>query len=317
MKILTLAANPLHMTPLALDMEVRSIREKIRASSHRDSVELVSRWAVQPDDLQQALLEERPTVVHFSGHGTGAEQIVLVHADGTPRPVSKHALVRLFGAIGHDIRVVVLNACHSEPQAAGLIEVVDCAIGMSHEIGDEAATIFAAALYRGIAFGQSMKVAFDLGVNALELEGVPEERTPQLLMKAGVASDRLVLVDDAMPAGIGHTPRPILTGAATRRPRQVGEVVFCFVSWSQPCQMMMPIITSLSQAAPTGVDVKLVNAEGDEEAMARAMGVNVYPTTLFLKDGYVLKRVTGRLSERQLADELSVHFGVSPRRPMT
>ena len=43
---------------------------KIRSAEYRDTLELVSAWAVRPDDLQQLLLQHQPHVVHFSGHGS-------------------------------------------------------------------------------------------------------------------------------------------------------------------------------------------------------------------------------------------------------
>ena len=47
-KILFLAANPEGTTQLALDKEIREIDAKIRASEFRDSLQLVSHWAVRP-----------------------------------------------------------------------------------------------------------------------------------------------------------------------------------------------------------------------------------------------------------------------------
>jgi hypothetical protein len=55
---------------LALDEECREITAKIRSTDHRDAIELIAAWAVRPSDLQQLLLQHRPQVVHFSGHGT-------------------------------------------------------------------------------------------------------------------------------------------------------------------------------------------------------------------------------------------------------
>lgn len=46
-----LAADPVDQDPLRLDEEVRTISHMVRASDYRDSVELVSRWAVRPLDL--------------------------------------------------------------------------------------------------------------------------------------------------------------------------------------------------------------------------------------------------------------------------
>src|SRR5207237_123739 len=147
--------------------EIRAITAKIRASEDRDKLELVSAWAVRPDDLQQLLLQHRPHVVHFSGHGSTAEQVILKDQNGQPKPVSKPALVGLFRVLRDNVRVVVLNACHSGPQAEAIAEVIDCAIGMNTEIGDQAAIIFAAAFYQALGFGRDVQTAFDLGVNAL------------------------------------------------------------------------------------------------------------------------------------------------------
>jgi hypothetical protein len=73
-KVLFLAANPAGTQPLKLDEEIRQITAKIRAAEFRDSLELVACWAVRPDDLLQALLEVKPHVVHFSGHGSKAQE---------------------------------------------------------------------------------------------------------------------------------------------------------------------------------------------------------------------------------------------------
>src|SRR4051812_18998986 len=95
-KVLFLAANPAGTLPLTLDEEIRQITAKVRASEHRDSLELVSRRAVRPDDLLRALLEVRPHVVHFSGHGSCATELILLDDRGDPKPVSQEALVHVF-----------------------------------------------------------------------------------------------------------------------------------------------------------------------------------------------------------------------------
>jgi hypothetical protein len=193
-KILFLAANPTGTTQLALDEECRQITEKIRAADHRDSLELITRWAVRPEDLLQHFNEHRPHVVHFSGHGTLTEEIVLLDKNRNPMTVPAPALKQLFATLKDNIRVVVLNACFSKPQAAAITEVVDCAVGMNKGIGDDAAIAFAAAFYQAIGFGRSVQVAFDSGKTALMLAGIPEEKTPELLCRTGVDPAVLVLV---------------------------------------------------------------------------------------------------------------------------
>jgi len=69
--ILFLAADPSRGSQLELGEECRAIQGEIRAAKFRDDVRLQSRWAVRPDDLLQALNEDAPLVLHFSGHGSG------------------------------------------------------------------------------------------------------------------------------------------------------------------------------------------------------------------------------------------------------
>jgi hypothetical protein len=193
-KALFLASNPKGTTSLELDREIREITEKIRAAEYRDSIDLISAWAVRPDDLLQLLNEHKPQIVHFSGHGSQSGEIILVDSRGEPKPVNPAAVKALFQTLKGDIRVVILNACYSKIQAEAITQVVDCAIGMNDAIGDGAAIAFAASFYRAIGFGLSIKQAFDQGIVVLLLEGIPEESKPELLVKEGVDPEKIVLI---------------------------------------------------------------------------------------------------------------------------
>lgn len=159
-KILFFASNPKDVTPLNLDEEIRSITTKIRASEHRDALDLISRWAVRPDDLLQELNTHKPTVVHFSGHGSSSGELVLMDDLRQAKTVSPDALKALFSTLRDNVRLVVLNACYSKTQAEAIAQVIDCVIGMNTSIGDNAAITFAASFYRAIGFGCSVKESF-------------------------------------------------------------------------------------------------------------------------------------------------------------
>jgi len=193
--VLFLAANPDGGTRLALDQESRSIREKIRSSDFPNALEFKTEWAVRPDDLLQYLNEYRPHVVHFSGHGSTSEELILHNELDQAKPVSKAALRAVFIALKDNIRVVILNACYSRPQAETIAEVIDCVVGMNQAIGDQAAIKFAASFYRAVGFGRSVQDAFDQGRAALMLEGLPEENTPELLVRAGVNPQTVFLIN--------------------------------------------------------------------------------------------------------------------------
>jgi hypothetical protein len=53
-------------------------------------------------------------------------------------------------------RVVVLNACYSDVQADALCSVVDCVIGMTGAIHDDAARSFAMSFYRALGSRRSV-----------------------------------------------------------------------------------------------------------------------------------------------------------------
>jgi len=194
-KILFVSANPAGMPQLKLDKEAREIEAKIRAAEYRDSLELITKWAVRPDDLLQALNQHQPHIVHFSGHGNPTEEIVLLDELGKPKPVSKEALVHLFRALKDNIRVVILNACFARPQAEAITEEIDCAVGMMRAIGDNAAITFSASFYRAIGFGRSIKQPFDQGIAALLLDGSLQGKTPVLVSGKNTAPDKVFLIN--------------------------------------------------------------------------------------------------------------------------
>jgi hypothetical protein len=68
---------------------------------------------------------------------------------------------------------------------------------MNRAIGDEAAIVFAAAFYQAVGFGHSVKKAFESGITALMLEGIPEKKTPELLLRKGVNPSAIFLIEPA------------------------------------------------------------------------------------------------------------------------
>ncbi|MBV7334660.1 hypothetical protein KFU94_41770 [Chloroflexi bacterium TSY] len=180
-KILFLAANPTDTNRLRLDEETRSIDAALRQAEFRDRFDIRQHWAVRISDLQELLLRHRPDIVHFSSHGSNASEIILQDINGESKAVPADALSNLFRILKDNIGCVVLNTGYSEEQGAAIAEHIDCVIGMSDNITDKAAGIFASAFYRGLGFGRSLKTAFELGCLNLELMNLPEQNVPQLI----------------------------------------------------------------------------------------------------------------------------------------
>jgi hypothetical protein len=180
-----LAANPLSSARLAIDEEARQITERVRLSRDRDDFDIITCLAVRPMDLLQYLNQHSPQIVHFSGHGERTGEILLAAGDGTGRPVSAAALGELFRVANDDVRVIVLNACHSAAAVREIGRHVDYIVGMRAPITDETATIFAASFYSALGFGQPVPRAFEQAVAVVGLHGVAGAQIPELVSRTG------------------------------------------------------------------------------------------------------------------------------------
>lgn len=180
-RILFLAANPSDTDPLRLGAEVRAIDRSLRGAEFRDRFELEQQWAVRMEELQDHLLRYQPDIVHFSGHGSTASEIILEDEDGESHPVPRETLGELFSLLKDNIRCVLLNACYSEGQAHAIAQSIDCVIGMSDAISDEAAIDFSSAFYRALGYGRNVQMAYALAVNQIAMAGIEEADVPVLL----------------------------------------------------------------------------------------------------------------------------------------
>lgn len=196
-RILFLASNPKDIHPLKLDKELRAIDAKIQIGKHRDAFDLRSQWAVTPDDLQEALLRFSPHIVHFSGHGSLNEEIMLQDEARNSKPVGKQALIKLFGILHDNVRVVVLNSCYSHTQAEAISEIIDFTIGTSKAVKDSAAIGFASSFYRALSFGRTVREAFELATNQLELSNIAGSDIPRFFVRPGADPNATLVVTSA------------------------------------------------------------------------------------------------------------------------
>lgn len=180
-KILFLAANPSDRTRLRVEEEVREIDEALRKAEFRDKFEIEKCGAVRISDLQTYLLRYKPDVVHFSGHGNQASELIFEDHSGSSKAVSIDALSKLFYILKGDIQCIILNACYTEQQAIAIAEHINYVIGMSNAITDRSAISFASAFYQAIGFGKDIQTAFNLGCIELELADIDGQHIPKLI----------------------------------------------------------------------------------------------------------------------------------------
>lgn len=141
-----------------------------------DYYNLVSAWTVTPDSFQTEILKRKPTILHFSGHGK-ANGIYLQDSKGEDKFVNGTALTNFFKVFTKrfPIKCVFLNSCYSEEQAETIGKYVKYVIGMNKAVDNMSAIKFSTAFYRTYAREQDMEFAFDLAVNAIQLDASLED----------------------------------------------------------------------------------------------------------------------------------------------
>ncbi|MBW4626739.1 MAG: pentapeptide repeat-containing protein [Brasilonema octagenarum HA4186-MV1] len=196
--ILILAANPTSTARLRLDEEVREIDLGLQLAKNRERFRLVQKWAVRQRDFYRAILEYQPQIIHFCGHGTGEDGIVLEDETGQPVLIEQEALAKLFKLFAvKGVECVVLNACFSEKQAQAISQYIKYVIGMNKTIGDKAAVNFAVAFYDALAAGNEVPFAHELG--CAQLVGLKEDQTPVLKVSSIHPADIEFVAGDIPP----------------------------------------------------------------------------------------------------------------------
>ena len=162
-KILILASNPRG----DLKSVNREVDDLVSSLERLENFKIISRVAPRPEQLRE-LFAERPQIVHFCGHGTGEQGLVLQDEEGREQLVSTELLVNLFKIFPDDINCTVLNACDSEYQARAIVEHINYVIGMKQPILDASAHIFAVGFYDAFAKGLSIEQAYQVGCWAIQ-----------------------------------------------------------------------------------------------------------------------------------------------------
>ncbi len=274
-RILVLAANPEGTEQLRLDKEVEEIDQGVRRSQLPNKLELKQHWAPRVRDIQNAMLEFKPHIVHFCGHGKGEVGIVLEDDAGKSWIVGTEAIAELFELFAKHVECVVLNACYSEVQAEAIARHIEYVIGMTQSISDKAAIEFAIAFYNAVRDDpEDFEFAYRLGCNAIHLSGVPEHLTPALIVKGekpdisiqGTKKGLEVItgtITEEPPEPIIELDPPCIQTFLTKR-MSLNLQGFCFVLQHR----LKPIFAhqSLAGSTPAEKSISLVNqaqASGD------------------------------------------------------
>ena len=196
--VLFVAAETSDHETIRLGKEFREVREEIERQGTLDFHPL---WAARAMDLNRALREVEPTIVHFSGHGT-PDGLFVMDSDGdSPGILDEKAVGSIFDTFGRGkIKVVVFNSCYSAPLAREVAKYVDVVIGMENTVGIDPAIHFSRGFYGGLSRGESVQEAFRMAVTEMETSLTSEQREsygkePQIHSRPGVRAWEVSVVD--------------------------------------------------------------------------------------------------------------------------
>jgi hypothetical protein len=203
-RILFLSANPWTTSRILVDEEAREIFERLQEGPFRERFEFQKHGATRPMDLQKLLLTHQPHIVHFSGHGSKKQKIILGGERGRGKTIDQQGLADVFALYSHHVRLVLLNACFTKSQARSLSEVVNYSIGTGKGIGDKVGVAFAGAFYRALGFGQPVRKAFESAKAELSLTKIPRSGGIELFIQDGISeADPFPEIEDSSASPIG------------------------------------------------------------------------------------------------------------------
>jgi hypothetical protein len=193
LRILFLAASPADQDRLQVEAEFKQIEGELDRSPYHNRFDFRFVPAVRRGDLLRQLIKLKPQIVHFSGHGTDQDELILENEYGISESLGVDELEQLFTIIPepHRPRVVVLSACYSERQALAVTKAVDCAIGMASAIRDSAAFAFAQGFYLALAQGLAVEPAVQAGRLAMPSG---QGTLPRLHVRNGASLANLQLI---------------------------------------------------------------------------------------------------------------------------
>ena len=165
--------------------------------------------------------------------------------------VTADGLAQVMQAAGASVKIVVLNACYSEVQAKAIVAHIPCVIGMTAAIGDRAATIYAASLYRALAFGRSVANAHQQGLAALALHATAGRvRHIAAVERAALPPTPTLLTRRDVDANSVYIVRPV-----RRRPRRWPAVALALLLFMGAAGATATAIHVIAPSEPAGAQL--------------------------------------------------------------
>jgi hypothetical protein len=210
--ILIVTADPRDRMALQLDEEHNRIDQAIQSSNHGREFTIHRLPNARPEALNPAIRRWRPTIIHFSGHGS-CDGLCFVDAIGNAKIIDPEALGRVLGDASrmYGLRTVVMNACFSELQGQHIADGVGHLVAFRDEVSDSSALNFSREFYSALGDGLVVRDAFTAAISGTSLFGAESESfQPVLLQK-----DALIL--DLLEMGFSRSLSEKALAASARR----------------------------------------------------------------------------------------------------
>lgn len=165
-KLLFVSSNPHWTERLDLGDEMRELLHSLRGQD----IELMPLPAARLEDLEVAVTTNDIDVLHFSGHATASDGIILRDEDGMEVAMSGAELSQLIK--DKNIKLAFLNACSTEATANAIKDNVDAVIGTNNPLDDRAAKKMTKVFYSELGSGHTIDEAFDEATESVTKDGL-------------------------------------------------------------------------------------------------------------------------------------------------
>lgn len=186
LRILVMTASPADMTPIRTRDEERQLKASLLDGLEgRERLKLEVIRGATVDDILAAMNKFKPHILHIGAHGNEDGDLSFLDEQGDAALVPLAGMAAAVKAAGDQLQMIILNACHSETTTKVLVDHVDCAIGMRKAIADTSAIEFTRGFYGALGYGRSVGQAYEQGLAALKLRGLPNSGSIALREREG------------------------------------------------------------------------------------------------------------------------------------
>lgn len=186
--ILFLASQPRKHAYLQLEKEYDILCNSL--GNNEFNFNTARRENLKTSELREAILEERPMILHFAGHGIAPEHspqddygviksraqeirggLYFEDEHGNSVAVRGEALQQFFAAVKslERVKLVVLNACSTRDLAQAINRHIEFVLGINDEIDDSLAIQFTRSFYNSLAHTNDIRTAYNLAIADLGL----------------------------------------------------------------------------------------------------------------------------------------------------